>query len=300
MPAPVATSGFLGLGVDDRFDGGRGVRVVAVHPRSPAALAGLRPQDLLVAIDGQPVTSRADFGRIMNALPPGRKVALEFTRGDLRQRFDVLLAARPAELNAPPPAIAAPAAPGSQPGSAASAPNAAAAGQNAPSPLLGPPAAPGPPLLGVRTMPVSQAMQRQLGLPHRRGAFVADVVPGSPAEAAGVPIGAVIWSFNRADIDNPSDLARAITQAGPGARVLLTLNDRGQVRRISAVLAGSRAAPQGDLWRAAEPPAAQPEPAADAASVAILKDEIARLQAEVERLQAELRAARGDRGNSQP
>jgi serine protease Do len=146
--------------------------------------------------------------------------------------------------------------------------------------------------LGVRTMPVSQAMQRQLGLPHSRGAYVADIVPGSPAEAAGVPIGSVVWAFNGADVDNPAELATAIMQAGPGARVMLTLSDRGQVRRINAVLAGSKSAPGAAPWKAVEQVAPIDETTPiDAATVALLKDEIARLQEEVEELKALLKNA---------
>lgn len=285
--APLPNSGFLGLGVDDRRDGGAGVYVLAVHPQSPAALAGLKPQDLLVAIDGKPVASRAEFGRLMNSLPPGHQVRLEYQRGDLQHTNDVKLGTRPADLNAVPQGIAAaPAAPG------AAAPPAA----------FGPPtvqtlppsatlAAPGPPLLGVRTMPVSQAMQLQLGLPHSRGAYVADIVPGSPAEAGGVPIGSIIWAFNKADIDNPAALATAIMQAGPGARVLLTLSDRGRTRRINVVLAGSKAAPGAAPWKAVEQAATADDGAPiDATTVALLKDEIRELTEELKRLEAKLKA----------
>ena len=43
------------------LDEGKGVRVVGVMPRSPAARAGVQPQDILVAIDGKPVSRLSDL-----------------------------------------------------------------------------------------------------------------------------------------------------------------------------------------------------------------------------------------------
>ncbi|MFO0901114.1 MAG: PDZ domain-containing protein [Pirellulales bacterium] len=284
-PAPLPNSGFLGLGVADQPDG-QAMRVLAVHPQSPAALAGVQPQDQLVAVNGQPVPSRAEFGRLMNSLPPGQTVLLEYWREGSKHSISVKLGTRPADLNAVPPAIAAP-----QGAVGAAAPGLAAANNQTLPPAAGPLVPPGPPMLGVRTMPVSQAMQRQLGLPHARGAYVADIVPGSPADAAGVPIGSVIWAFNRADVDNPAELATAILQAGPGARVLLTLSDRGETRRINVVLAGAKSSAGAAEWRAPEPAAAAVEGPIDAATVALLKDEIRELTDRVQQLEAKLKAA---------
>jgi S1-C subfamily serine protease len=151
------------LGVDDRFDAGRGVRVVAVHPQSPAALRGLKQQDLLVAIDGQPVPSRAEFGRMMNQLPPGHEVKLEYLRGDIRHSVPVRLGTRPADLNAVPPTIAAPPAGAANVGAppVQVQPNVQTLAPNGVPLVMG-----GPPMLGVRTTPVTQDMQRQMGLPH--------------------------------------------------------------------------------------------------------------------------------------
>jgi serine protease Do len=264
------------------------VRVLAVHPQSPAALAGLRPQDQLVSVDGQPVPSRAEFGRLMNSLPPGQTVVLEYWRDGNKNKISVKLGTRPADLNAVPSAIAAP--PGTV-GATAAQPGVGAANLQTLPPAAGPIVPPSPPMLGVRTMPVSQAMQRQLGLPHARGAYVADIVPGSPADAAGVPIGSVIWAFNRADIDNPAELATAILQAGPGARVLLTLSDRGETRRINVVLAGAKSSAGAAEWRVPEPAATAVEGPIDAATVALLKDEIRELTEHVQRLEAKLKAA---------
>ena len=57
-----------------------GVEVVEVVPGSPAARAGLRPEDLIVAVDGAPVADVGDLQRLMGADRIGREVTLELVR----------------------------------------------------------------------------------------------------------------------------------------------------------------------------------------------------------------------------
>jgi len=63
----------------------RGVEIVEVIPDSPAAVAGVRPEDLLLSIDGEAIAGMEDIQRVMDADAIGR--ALEVTvarRGDVR------------------------------------------------------------------------------------------------------------------------------------------------------------------------------------------------------------------------
>ncbi len=57
-----------------------GVEVVDVAEGSPAARAGVRGEDLLVAIDGRPVSDVADLQRLMTDELIGSSVALELVR----------------------------------------------------------------------------------------------------------------------------------------------------------------------------------------------------------------------------
>jgi S1-C subfamily serine protease len=57
-----------------------GVEVVDVAPGSPAAAAGLRPEDLIVAVDGQPVADVGEVQRLMVGDRIGAAVALEVVR----------------------------------------------------------------------------------------------------------------------------------------------------------------------------------------------------------------------------
>jgi serine protease Do len=57
-----------------------GIEVVEVVERSPAAHAGLRPEDLIIAVDGQPMSDVGDLQRLMVAERIGNVVAVDIVR----------------------------------------------------------------------------------------------------------------------------------------------------------------------------------------------------------------------------
>ncbi len=66
---------------DDRPSArGRGLRVRAVYPGSPAEKAGLAPEDVVVSVDGRRVDSREDFDTAVTSAGPGKSLALEVRR----------------------------------------------------------------------------------------------------------------------------------------------------------------------------------------------------------------------------
>jgi len=71
------------------------VEVVQVVEGSPAAEAGLRPEDLIVDLDGSPVTDVGDIQRLMVVEKIGAPVSVRV----LREGRDVELALTPAELD---------------------------------------------------------------------------------------------------------------------------------------------------------------------------------------------------------
>ena len=76
----------------------RGAAVVAVFADSPAAKAGLREGDVVVAIDGKAVRSAADMSRALAARKPGEAVALDVVDQSGPRRATVKVAKRPATL----------------------------------------------------------------------------------------------------------------------------------------------------------------------------------------------------------
>ena len=77
--------------------------------------------------------------------------------------------------------------------------------------------------LGIAIAPVTPEMAKKLGVPDRRGAVVAELVPNGPAAAAGVRAGDVIVAFQDKPIRRVDDLPRVTARAPVGAEVELKL-----------------------------------------------------------------------------
>ncbi len=59
----------------------KGIEVVEVVEGSPAAEAGLRPEDVIIAVDGEPMSDVGDLQRLMVAERIGRELSVELVRG---------------------------------------------------------------------------------------------------------------------------------------------------------------------------------------------------------------------------
>ena len=79
----------LGLSVQ------QGVLVYAVTPGTPAAQAGIRPGDVLTAMNGQPLASTGDLQAQLRQLDPGQTVTLTVVRGSQTLSIKVTLSDRP-------------------------------------------------------------------------------------------------------------------------------------------------------------------------------------------------------------
>ncbi|MGI8810489.1 MAG: S1C family serine protease [Acidimicrobiales bacterium] len=63
----------------------RGIEILTVVAGSPAAEAGLRPEDLLLGVDGRPVANVGDLQRLMTGDRIGRAVGVDvFRRGEVQ------------------------------------------------------------------------------------------------------------------------------------------------------------------------------------------------------------------------
>ena len=63
-----------------------------VEPGSPAAKAGLQPDDLIVYVDGVSVKTIDAYKEIIKHSPPNREVQLEVRRGDKLTTIKLTLA----------------------------------------------------------------------------------------------------------------------------------------------------------------------------------------------------------------
>jgi S1-C subfamily serine protease len=89
--------GFLGVSIEDRADGGSGARIVEVSENSPAADAGLRVVDVVVAVDGRPVTGQGGLIAEIRSGGPGSELVLTVLRGGTTIEVTATLAERTAE-----------------------------------------------------------------------------------------------------------------------------------------------------------------------------------------------------------
>ena len=80
-PSPsihIGDTAFIGVGIADaqELGGPPGAVVRQVLPDTPAGKAGLRPGDVITAVDGTPVNSAADLSNLMDQRRPGNTVML--------------------------------------------------------------------------------------------------------------------------------------------------------------------------------------------------------------------------------
>ncbi len=87
--------GYLGAIADDRFDPGRGVRIVEAVADGPADEAGLREDDLIIGVNGRPVRKMDDLSRVIERSPAGAELTVEIERGGEKLRVAVTLGQRP-------------------------------------------------------------------------------------------------------------------------------------------------------------------------------------------------------------
>ena len=79
---------------------GNGVIVRTVCPNSPADSAGFAVNDIILSIGGEPVADSDAFSESIRARKAGDKLELEIIRKGKPDKVEVILAERPAELNA--------------------------------------------------------------------------------------------------------------------------------------------------------------------------------------------------------
>jgi S1-C subfamily serine protease len=70
----------LGVNLGATEADGAGIRVNGVSPGGPAAEAGVRSGDVIVAIQATPVTTGRELVKVMEGIEPGDKVTLELKR----------------------------------------------------------------------------------------------------------------------------------------------------------------------------------------------------------------------------
>lgn len=93
--------------------------------------------------------------------------------------------------------------------------------------------------LGVAAQDVNQPLAESFGLDAPRGALVAQVEPGSPADKAGLRSGDVILRVGKDPVERIADLPLLVGQATPGERVEIGYWRDGREAKTSVELASA-------------------------------------------------------------
>jgi len=92
------------------------------------------------------------------------------------------------------------------------------------------------PRLGVEMAPISEDLVERYKNPVKEGVFITSVVPGSPAETAGIMPGDVVTSLNNNTIAQPQDLINAVRSAPKGRNEIKVMR-KGEGVKLNVTLA---------------------------------------------------------------
>ncbi len=110
--------------------------------------------------------------------------------------------------------------------------------------------------LGVSIQPINRELADSFGLDRARGALVANVDQGGPADKAGLQAGDVILSVDGREVSDSFDLPKVIGNLAPGKTVKMKVWRQGAERELSATLgeqSDSELVAQGDGSRDSSP-----------------------------------------------
>ena len=177
----------------------RGALVGDVEPGSPAQKSGLEKGDIVVALDGKPITDSNQLRMSISMMAPGTTATLKVWRNGSEHDIAVKLGELPAENE-----------------------RASAAPEN-----------PQGALEGVTVENVTDQTAQQLGLPDRtKGVVVTEISPSSPVADSGLQRGDVIQEVNHQSVTDVAGFDRAIERAGKNP--LLLVNRQGHTLFIAA------------------------------------------------------------------
>lgn len=190
----------------------KGAIIAGVFDDSPAARAGFKQGDVVLAINGAEISDERELTRRVGALLAGQKASFNIVRDGKHESLTATIAPRDADQVA---ALREPGAKG--PGAA---PNGAPQ-QGAES-------------LGLSLMPLTPALRQQQNIPADvKGVIVTEVDPNSDAADKGLAAGNVIMRVGGKDVAAPADIVRGVAEAKTAGRdtvLLLVAEQRGQQR----------------------------------------------------------------------
>ncbi|PWB67085.1 MAG: peptidase [Deltaproteobacteria bacterium] len=178
--------------------GRKGALVADVTKDGPAAKAGIRSGDVIVAFNGKTVSDEHELPQIVAAVPPGKKVDVKV----IREGKEVSIPVTVGEMEG-------------EPGKRAGAPDLTKG-------------------LGLTVQDITPEVARHLEIENRKGVLVTSVEPGSPADDAGFQEGDVVRQINREAVANAAEFQKSMKKV-KSEKTVLFLVERGDARLFLAV-----------------------------------------------------------------
>ena len=182
----------------------KGALLADVVKDSPADKAGLRPGDVVVALNGKPVNDNSQLTRDVGVIPPGNSVKLEIVRDGKARTVEARLAERPDEQEQG----------GRTPKGSGS--------EKEKGDLLG---------LSVQDLTPQLARRAQVEQ-GTKGAVIVDVAQDSPAADAGLEPGDVLVEVNRRPVGSAAEYKAAVKTVKKGETVLMRVKHGQQTQYV--------------------------------------------------------------------
>ncbi len=198
------TRGFLGVTLQPvdadlarfyKLENATGALVTDVVKGSPADVAGLKQEDIIVGYNGVKVDSISSFRNSVSLMQPGTKLALKVMREGKTQSIDVTITAVPEEAIPPSSKVQ---------------------------------------KLGLKVQSLTQELAEQFGYGSEKGVIVSSVGEDSPAALAMIKPGSLIVAVNRKKVTSLEEFNKALAESEKEGSVLLAVR-QGDTNRFIAL-----------------------------------------------------------------
>lgn len=179
----------------------KGAMVAEVMEGSPAAKAGLKVDDIIVELQGEPVAGANELMNRIAMFKPGTEVKLTILRDGKRKAITVALGARPDE-------------------------KVLASGSESKAEKQ----------LGLSVQTLTSEMSQRLGYEGLSGVVVTEVAAGSPADEKGIQPGDLITEVNREVVRNLRQWNDAVNKAVEKGKILLRVRGERGTRLVLITL----------------------------------------------------------------
>ena len=167
-----------------------GALVTEISKDSPAAKAGIKQGDVIIRIDGKPVTNVTELRNRVAMASPGTKIDLTLIRNEKQEEVSVQVEEQPADMTTL---------------------------STAPQQQLFQ-------KMGMSLQDLTPALARQFGYELGQGVLIAGVAPGSPAAMARIQVGSLIEEINRQPVHNLKELQQILQKTNGSEDILLLIH----------------------------------------------------------------------------